>query len=81
MLKSNTGIGTKRESSLHRSLKFQYSEFDIEVPVGDYVCDGKTSQGELIEVQTGSFGPLREKVKILTRKNRVRIVHPIVYEK
>jgi len=32
-------------------------------------------------VQTGSFGPLKEKVKQLTRDSKVRIVHPIVFQK
>ena len=77
------GIGTKRESSLHRALKFRYSgsEGATETPIGDYVCDGLTSDGEIIEVQTGSFGPLREKLKILTKTNKVRVIHPIINRK
>ena len=76
-------IGTKKESSLHRSLKFHYSGSggDTETLAGPYVCDGRTSEGELIEVQTGSFGPLKEKVKSLTLKNKVRIIHPIIVQK
>lgn len=72
-----------KESSLHRSLKFHYSgsEGDIETPVGDYVCDGRTSKGEIIEIQTGSFGPLKEKLKCLTKTSKVRVVHPIAKQK
>jgi len=76
-------IGTIKESSLHRSLKFQYSGSNgaIETLAGNYVCDGQTDKGEYIEVQTGSFGPLREKVKALTKTGKVRIIHPIIAQK
>ena len=76
-------IGTKKESSLHRSLKFRYSGSTgtTETLAGSYVCDGQTSEGELIEVQTGSFGPLKEKVKALVSIGKVRIIHPIIAQK
>jgi len=72
-----------RESSLHRSLKFRYSGSggETETLAGSYVCDGRTSEGELIEVQTGSFGPLKEKVKKLTKTGKLRIIHPIIVQK
>jgi hypothetical protein len=78
-----SSIGTKKESSLHRALKFRYTgpEGQRETPVGSYVCDGTTDEGEIIEVQTGSFGALREKVKILAKTGRVRIVHPVAVQK
>jgi hypothetical protein len=78
-----SSIGTKKESSLHRSLKFQYSGCGgvIEARVGDYVCDGQTSEGEIIEVQTGSLGPLKEKVKCLVQTGKVRIIYPIIEKK
>jgi len=81
MLKNS--IGTKNESELHRSLKFQYSGYggETETVIDGYVCDGQTSEGEIIEVQTGSFGPLKEKVKNLTESGKVRIIHPIVIQK
>lgn len=80
---ASSSIGTKKESSLHRSLKFQYSgsDGDTETIAGSYVCDGRTREGELIEVQTGSFGPLREKIETLTQNNRVRIIHPVIAQK
>ena len=75
-------ITGKEESSLHRSLKFRYSENGVtETPVGDYVCDGRNDEGEYIEVQTGSFGPLKEKVKFLTQSGKVRVIHPIISQK
>ena len=83
MSTNNPSIGTNKESSLHRSLKFRYSGSDGETETlsGSYVCDGRTSKGELIEVQTGSFGPLKEKVKNLTLTEKVRIIHPIIAQK
>jgi hypothetical protein len=77
------GIGTQKESALHRALKFRYAGEDgkTEETLGEYVCDGVTREGELIEVQTGSFGPLRDKVRNLSAHGRVRIVHPIILTK
>ena len=78
-----SSIGTKKESSLHRSLKIRYSGSGgaIETLAGAYVCDACTSEGELIEVQTGSFGPLKEKAPALCRKNKVRIIYPVISKK
>ena len=78
-----SSIGTQKEGSLHRSLKFRYSGKDgeTEAQVGDYICDGRRASGELIEVQTSSFGPLKQKIQTLTKKNKVRIVYPIIASK
>ena len=35
------------------------------------------ADGELVEVQTGSFSPLRAKLDALLDRHRMRIVHPI----
>jgi len=76
-------IGTKNESSLHRSLKFQYtgSGGKSEIEVGEYVADGIRKDGEYIEVQTGSFGPLVKKVTKLASLGKVRIIHPVAVSK
>jgi hypothetical protein len=76
-------IGTKKESGLHRALKFRYTGIggETETPVGGYVADGLSGEGEIIEVQTGSFGPLKEKVRELARRGPVRIIHPIILSK
>jgi len=76
-------IGTKNESSLHRTLKFRYTGKDgkAETQVGDYVADGIRDDGEYIEVQTGSFGPLKKKIKEFAANGRVRIIHPIAVTK
>jgi hypothetical protein len=73
----------KKESRLHYALKTRYSGEGgkTEVATGDYVCDGVTQNGELIEVQTGSFKPLEEKIKRLAESNRIRIIHPIIITK
>jgi hypothetical protein len=45
------------------------------------VCDALNETGEYIEVQTGSFKPLRDKVKHLIESGPIRIVHPIILKK
>jgi hypothetical protein len=73
-------IGVERESSLHRALKIRYagSEDRLETMAAGYVCDGVTETGEFIEVQTGSFGPLKGKAEKLAELGPVRIIHPII---
>ena len=75
----NNSIGIKNESTLHRKLKYQYTGAGgkSEVEVGEYVADGIREDGEYIEVQTGSFAPLKKKVKEFTCAGKVRIIHPI----
>ena len=86
----NKSIGIRNESSLHSTLKYSCTGpgGKTEVLVGEFVADGIRNDGELIEVQTGSFAPLKKKVKKLAGKMKVRIIHPIavikkieVYEK
>jgi len=71
------------ESSLHRKLKYQYAGKGgkTEVSAGEYVADGRRKDGEYIEVQTGSFGPLKDKVKELAACGSVRIIHPVAVKK
>jgi hypothetical protein len=77
------GIGVKRESGLHRALKFRYAGAggEVEIMRGAYVCDGISREGEVIEIQTGSFGPLKRKAKDLAVLGKVRIVHPVILRK
>jgi hypothetical protein len=76
-------IGTKNESSLHRTLKFKYTGpgGKAEVEVGDFVADGISNDGEYIEVQTNNFGPLKKKIKEFAALGKVRIIHPIAITK
>jgi hypothetical protein len=76
-------IYQRNESSLHRALKFRYAgpDGETEVNAGEYIADGKRGDGEYIEIQTGSFAPLKEKVKALADNAKVRIIHPVAVEK
>jgi hypothetical protein len=76
-------IGTNNESSLHRALKFQYTgpRGKTEVEVGEFIADGIRKDGEFIEIQTSSFGPLKKKIKEFASLGKVRIVHPIAITK
>jgi hypothetical protein len=80
---SGSLIGTRKESSLHNALKFRYTGTggETEKSMGDYVCDGVTEDGEIIEVQTGSFGPLKDKIRELAAFGPVRIIHPVIINK
>jgi hypothetical protein len=76
-------IGTEKESGLHRSLKFRYTGAGgkTEAGVGAFVADGISKEGEIIEVQIGSFGPLKRKITELSAQGKVRIVHPVIINK
>jgi len=79
----HTSICTRNESSLHRTLKFQYAgpDGETEAVVGDFVADGINADGEYIEVQTGSFAPLVKKIADFTSHGKVRIIHPVAISK
>jgi ribosomal protein S25 len=76
-------IGIYKESSLHNMLKFHYAGISgkHEVEIDSYICDAVRENGEIVEIQTGSFGPLKDKVINLALYNKVRIVHPIIVSK
>lgn len=78
-----SGIGVLREGPLHAALKAALAEPGdrLEVPVGRYVIDLVRADGELVEIQTGGFGPLGPKLDALLDEHRVRIVHPVAAER
>jgi hypothetical protein len=78
-----TGIGVMREGPLHAALKAWLAQPGdrLEVPVGGFVIDLVRADGELVEIQTGSFSPLRSKMDALLDGYRVRVVHPIPAER
>jgi hypothetical protein len=78
-----SGIGVMREGPLHAALKAMLSRPGdrVEVPVGRFVIDIVRADGELVEVQTGAFGPLAPKLDALLDAHRVRIVHPIAAQR
>jgi hypothetical protein len=70
------------ETSLHRQLKARYAGAGGRQEV---VCDGyridAVCDGELVEIQHGSLAAIRDKIRRLLRKHRVRVVKPIVANK
>ena len=76
-------IGTRSESSLHRELKFRYAgpNGQTEADLGNFVADGINAAGEIIEIQIGSFAPLKKKIQKLTAGDRLRIVYPVIITK
>lgn len=78
-----SGIGVLREGPLHAAVKHVLAcEGDrTEVPIGRFVIDLVRADGELVEVQTGPFGPLGPKLDALLDEHRMRIVHPVAAER
>ena len=76
------GIGTLGEKSLHAALK-RYLEPDEtfrEVAIGRYVADIVNPEG-IIEIQTGGFGRLREKLGFFLDHYPVTVVYPVAQVK
>jgi hypothetical protein len=78
---TSSGIGTLNESSLHAAIKDLLAMPDdrFEVPLAGFVIDIVRGE-ELIEIQTGSFGALANKLDRLLGDHRIRIVHPIAID-
>lgn len=78
------GINTMGEKRLHQVLKRYYEpdETRHEQKVGRHIADILRG-GEIIEVQTGSFFPLKAKIAYYLRETDccVTIVHPILAKK
>lgn len=75
-------IGTLNEKPLHAELKRWYAESGdrFEVRVDGFVVD--IVRGDLlIEIQTAGFSSIRHKLRALTEKHPVRLVHPIACER
>jgi hypothetical protein len=75
-------VGVLREGPLHAAVKAMLAAPGdrLEVPVGRFVIDLIRADGELVEVQTGGFGPLGAKLDALLDR-RFRIVHPVAAER
>lgn len=76
-------IGTAKEKSLHAALKLRYAGTNgiVEAEKGQYVCDAIREDGDVVEVQTGNFGSIKQKLLDLTKDSRVRLVHPISFSR
>ena len=72
-----------REGPLHAAVKAMLAAPGdrFEVPVGRFVIDLVRVDGELVEVQTGGFGPLGAKLDALLDQHRFRVVHPVALER
>lgn len=78
MERISEAIGTLNEGELHAGIKHWYADASdlVEHPVDGYVVD--LVRGDLlIEVQTGGFSPLREKLPALLQRHPVRLVVPV----
>jgi hypothetical protein len=66
------------EQSLHNQLKEWYTGegAEVEATVDGYVVD-VVRDGLLIEVQTGNFSAIKDKLRALLGSHRVRLVHPV----
>ena len=79
---SKSSIGTSSESSLHRTLKYRYTDSGkTEEEIAGFIADGINPKGEIIEVQLGSFGPLKKKIEAFISIGKVTIIHPIIINK
>ena len=72
-----------REGPLHASIKDWCARPGdrAEVRIERWVIDLVRADGELVEVQTGGFGPLGPKLDALLDGHRMRIVHPVPAER
>jgi hypothetical protein len=77
-----SAIGLLNEKPMHAALKQWYAQPDdvLEVLVDGYVID--IVRGDLlIEIQTGNFSAMKEKLSALIATHPVRLVYPIPREK
>ncbi len=82
--KNGENIGTLKEKRLHQILKkfIEDDESMHEIQIGPYVAD-ILRENEIIEIQTGCFYPMKEKLKYYLEKTAfsVNIVRPLPYIK
>ena len=79
----SSGIGVLREGPLHAAVKDWCARPGdrAEVRVERFVIDLVRADGELVEIQTGGFGPLGPKLDALLDDHRMRIVFPVAAER
>lgn len=75
-------IGTLNESPLHAGLKVLVAEpgDEFEQTLGNYVVDIRRDQ-QIIEIQTGNFSSIRQKLETLLQNYAVHVVHPIAHQR
>ena len=77
-----TSIGELNERSLHRALKERYAVpgSETEQVIDGFVTD-VVAGDRIVEIQTGSFGPLRNKLTHLLDTHLITLVHPIARDR
>ncbi len=80
--RNRMGIGTLSEKTLHAILKnfYEPDEDKQEIPIDRFVADIFTGQ-EIIEIQTGQFNRMRDKLKCFLKEYPVTIVYPVARER
>lgn len=80
--RAQLGIGTLSEKTTHAVLKHTYcpDPFYHEVPIAGSIADICTGD-EIIEIQSGGFHPLKNKLERFLPLMPVTIVHPIAHTK
>ncbi len=76
------GIGTESEKSVHAVLKNYYEPYhdSQEQRIGGYIADIVGENG-IIEIQTGHFSNLKEKLRTFLSVSRVTVVFPVFVKK
>lgn len=76
------GIGTKGEKTVHAVLKnyFEPYQDSQEQKIGGFVADIVGEDG-IIEIQTGHFAGLKEKLSVFLEVSRVTVVYPVYVKK
>jgi hypothetical protein len=72
-------IGTLNERSIHAFLKhhFEPNSDSQEIKIGGFVADIVGENG-IIEIQSGSFGYLKKKLKAFLEAGHVTVVYPVI---
>jgi len=76
------GFGTLQEKTMHMVMKRYYepNEDYHEVPIGNYIADIYTGE-EIIEIQNGNFGKMRDKLEAFLSDYEVYLVYPFPHNK
>ena len=76
--RARAGIGTYQEKTVHAILKDYYAPDPSmqEIPVAGYIADIFTGE-EIIEIQTGNFNKMRDKLNTFLPQYPVTIVYPV----
>ena len=79
---SPCGIGTFKEKSLHKVLKFFFEPDDTfhEIPVGDYIADIKRSN-RITEIQTAAFNTIVNRLDFFLLDHEVTVIYPVIARK